>query len=141
MLGVTAARRPRQSTGYPNENPTPALRQAVAKSWVAPAVSQRTNTFGASSLSGSGRHRGGRDANACASTVMWSAAVLDPARPVRSSPARASPPAISGGARKAHSRGGPQGFFPGRGPPSLVLEWSLTQGAAVTLFRHCPGSG
>ena len=34
---------------------------------------------------------------------MWSAAVLEPALPVRSSPARASPPAISGRSRNASS--------------------------------------
>ncbi|CNG96723.1 Uncharacterised protein [Mycobacterium tuberculosis] len=114
----------RQSTGNPNENPTPAARHASAKSWVDPAVSQRTNTFDASalSLSGFGRHAGGSDANACSRTVMWSAAVLDPARPLRNNPARASPPAISGRSKNASNGCRPNDFFQVGVANSLLSE-------------------
>ena len=64
-----------------------------------------------SGSSGRGRACSGSAANARSSTVMWSAAVFDPAFPARSRPASASPPATSGRSRK-HSNGwNPNVFF------------------------------
>ncbi len=100
---MSTASQTRASTGNPKENPTPRSQQAWANLWVAPAESQCTTTAAAPGLSRSGRHWTGSEANACPRTVMWSAAVLDPALPLRSSPANASPPAISGRSRNASS--------------------------------------
>lgn len=99
-LRVSTASQTRASTGNPKENPTPRSRQAAAKRWVAPAVSERTTTAGAPGSPG--RHPAGSAANAWSSTLMWSAAVFEPALPLRSSPASASPPAISGRSRNAN---------------------------------------
>jgi hypothetical protein len=45
------------------------------------------------------------------STAMWSAAVLEPALPLRNSPANASPPATSGRSKKHSSGWNPKVFF------------------------------
>ena len=53
--------------GVPEGEPHPGSPARLGESWVAPAVSQRTSTFGVSGSagwSGWGRHGGGRDANA-----------------------------------------------------------------------------
>ncbi len=53
---------------------------------------------------------------------MWSEAVLEPALPLRSSPARASPPAISGRSRYASSGWYPNVFFQVDAAPCLLSE-------------------
>ena len=105
----------RVSTGNPKENPTPRSTHAAANAWVAPAESLRASSRGPSHVPGSSPGRGracsGSAANAMSSTMMWSSAVLEPALPLRSSPASASPPATSGRSRK-HSNGwNPKVFF------------------------------
>jgi hypothetical protein len=55
VVSTSAASRSAASTAHPRENPTCAARQAAAKQYVAPAESERINTWGASGLSGAGR--------------------------------------------------------------------------------------
>ena len=62
-------------------------------------------------MPGLGRQSAGSEASAWSRTVMWSAAVLDPALPLRSSPAKASPPAISGRSRNASNGWWPKDYL------------------------------
>ena len=89
--------------GVAEGEPTPASRHAAANVWVAPAESERTRICCAPGSSGFGRYAAGSDSSACSSTVTWSAAVFEPAFPGRSSPASASPPAISGRSKNTSS--------------------------------------
>ena len=86
----------------------PRSTQASANACVAPAESDLASSRGPAQLPGSspgtGRACSGSASSAWSSTMMWSAAVLEPALPARSSPASASPPATSGRSRK-HSNG------------------------------------
>lgn len=55
---------------------------------------------------------------------------MEPALPVRSSPARPSPPAISGRSRNASSGWCPNDFFQVGVAPILLSEWSITNVAS-----------
>ena len=105
----------RVSTGNPKENPIPRSTHAAANACVAPAESERASTRVPSQVPGSspgmGRACSGSAASAMSSTLMWSAAVFEPALPLRSSPASASPPAMSGRSRKHSSGWNPNVFF------------------------------
>ena len=92
------ARRTSSVTGKPKLKPTPLWRQAAANSYVAPAESARASNLGPASAPG--RASGGKLSIAMSSRAMWSAAVLEPALPGRSSPASASPEETSGRSKK-----------------------------------------
>ena len=79
---------------------------------MAPAESERINTCGGVAVTGTWAvDCEGSDANAHPSTVMWSAVVLLPALPARSSPASASPPAMSGRSKNTSSGWNPKVFL------------------------------
>ena len=127
--------------GESKENPTPRSRQAWANLWVAPAVSERTTTIGPFAVSGSGRHAAGSEANAWSRTVMWSAAVFDPAFPA--SAARPRPHRRrSGAVQKRQQRVMAEGLLPRRRRLGFVVGMVDDQGGVhIDIQRPATGQG
>ena len=127
--------------GESEGEPDPAIAAGLGELMGGPAVSERTTTIGPFAVSGSGRHAAGSEANAWSRTVMWSAAVFDPAFPALSSPAKGLTAGDLGAVQKRQQRVMAEGLLPRRRRLGFVVGMVDDQGGVISIYSGRPRVG